>query len=222
MTIRTDGFRVALVRHGETTWSSLGRHTSFTDLDLTAEGVEQARRVPGILQELRIHDGSVLVSPRLRALRTAEIAGLRSSQSDGIAVDPDLSEWNYGDYEGLTYAQIQERDPGWSFAGGSPGGESADEVTARVDRLLIRVRSLPGPVVLVCHGHISRAIIARWLELPVGAAPRFAMDPAHVTVLHSYHAEPALEYLNVPPLALKPACDTVEQEPLQSSQPSPA
>jgi probable phosphoglycerate mutase len=190
--------RVAVVRHGQTEWSLTGRHTSITDLDLTAPGVSEARQVPAILAALRVEPVTVLASPRLRARRTAELA-LPGALP---VIDPDLAEWNYGDYEGLTNAEIQDRDPGWLFTKGAPGGESPAEVVARVDRMLDRVRLLTadGDVALFCHGHISRVIVTRWAGFDVDAANTLEMDPAHVSVLAVRRGLPRIEHHNVPPL----------------------
>jgi probable phosphoglycerate mutase len=202
--------RVALIRHGETTWSASGRHTSVTDVDLTPTGEQQARAIPTLLAGLGLHPATVLVSPRRRAVRTAELAGLITP--DGAAAgqesDPagpvagDLTEWDYGDYEGLTTPQIRASHPGWElFTDGCPGGESPHQVAERVDRLLARVRSLTagGDVALVCHGHISRTLAIRWVGLPVMAGALIGMDAGAVTVLGTYHGGPIIDHANVVP-----------------------
>ena len=191
--------RIALVRHGETTWSLSGQHTSVTDLELTDTGLAQARRVPGILSELGINPTAVYSSPRLRARHTAEAAGL------GEPVQlADLAEWNYGEFEGLTTPQIHVDHPGWVFTDGAPGGESAKQVRDRADRVLRFVaEESTGDVVLVGHGHFSRVLAARWIRLRVVKAGLLSMDPAHVTVLGWYHGGPSLSQLNVPPLPLE-------------------
>ncbi len=193
--------RIALIRHGQTEWSANGRHTSVTDLDLTPDGEVQARAVAGLLDGLGIEPIAVLCSPRRRARRTAELAGLAVTE-----VVDDLAEWNYGEYEGITSAQVHETVPGWSiFTSGAPGGESPAQVTARADRMLERARSLlaGGDVVLIGHGHMSRVLTVRWVGLPVADGALVAMSPAAVTVLGRYHGEPALEHVNVVPFALR-------------------
>lgn len=195
--------RVALIRHGATTWSATGRHTSVTDVDLTPAGEREARSIPAVLRGLRLDPATVLVSPRLRARRTADLAGL-DRPAGRAAVTEDLVEWDYGRYEGLTTAEIRAQQPGWDlFADGCPDGESPDQVGRRADRLLDRVRDLTGrgDVALVCHGHISRALAVRWVGLPVAAAALVAMDAAAVTVLGTYHGGPIIEHANVVPFA---------------------
>lgn len=194
--------RVALVRHGETAWSASGRHTSVTDVDLTAHGEHQARTIPTILAGLGLHPATVLVSPRGRARRTAELAGLEPN-----TVTADLAEWDYGRYEGLTTPQIRAQRPGWElFTDGCPGGESPEQVAGRADRLLAQVRRLTdaGDVALVCHGHISRTVAVRWVGLPVSAGALVAMDAAAVTVLGHYHGGPIIEHANVVPFVTRP------------------
>lgn len=197
--------RIVLIRHGQTEWSANGRHTSVTELDLTAEGERQATRIPSVLTTLGLRPTVVLSSPRLRALRTAELAGLTVDR-----VLEDLAEWNYGDYEGITSSQIHRERPGWSvFSDGAPGGEAPDQVGARADRALAAAQSTgsgdgsssgdgPGDVVLVGHGHFSRVLAARWAGLPVTAGALLIIDAGSVSVLGHYHGAPALQHLNVP------------------------
>lgn len=166
-----------VVRHGPTEWSVAGRHTSTTDLPLLPEGEDAARglgpRLAGTPFEL------VLTSPRLRARRTAELAGFPDAE-----VDPDLAEWEYGDYEGVTTQEIQERVPGWTiWTRPAPGGETADQVGARLDRVVARVRSTDGDVLVFGHGHALRALAARWLGLPVSEGRLLRLDTATVSVL---------------------------------------
>lgn len=186
--------RIALIRHGQTEWAASGRHTSVTDIDLTEVGVGQARHLPTVLDVLGIHPTSVLVSPRLRAQRTAELAGLSVT-----AVDEDLAEWFYGDYEGLTTPEIRAQDPTWRiFDHGAPAGETVTDVQLRVDRVLARAAELlpAGDVVLVCHGHISRALAVGWTGLPMSAGTAIALDPAAVTVLAAHNDEPIIQHAN--------------------------
>jgi probable phosphoglycerate mutase len=193
--------RVVLIRHGQTEWSATGRHTSYTDLDLTPEGEIQARAIPYLLDGLGIRPVVVFCSPRHRSRRTAELAGLHV---DGVL--DDLAEWSYGEYEGLTSKEIHQTRPGWSiFASGAPGGESPEQVEARADRALAvaRERTADGDVLLIGHGHMSRVLSARWIGLPASHGGNLAMHPAAVTVLGTYHDAPALDHVNVVPFALR-------------------
>jgi probable phosphoglycerate mutase len=168
---------VWLVRHGETEWSRDGRHTSTTDLPLTPEGEAVAK---GLRERLDDDDFSlVLTSPRARARETARLAG----HADAV-VDPDLAEWDYGDLEGKTSAEIRETYPGWTiWTGPVPGGETAEQVSARLDRVVARCRAAEGRVLLFGHGHALRALAARWLELPVIDGRHLKLDTATVSVL---------------------------------------
>ena len=169
--------KVWLVRHGETEWSRDHRHTSTTDLPLTPLGEGVASALAGRLAGLEF--ALVLSSPRLRARRTAELAGFGDA-----AIDPDLAEWAYGDYEGLTTAQIRESVPDWTvWTHPTPGGETAQEVTARLDRVVSRVSAAEGPVLVFGHGHALRALTARWLGLPVTDGRLFRLDTATCSTL---------------------------------------
>jgi probable phosphoglycerate mutase len=184
---------VVLVRHGETAWSASGQHTSVTDIDLTGRGAEQAAELGARLTGYRF--GVVLSSPRLRARRTAELAGLTVS-----AIDEDLTEWDYGRYEGLTTAAIRTDRPDWSlWTDGAPEGESPAQVQARVDHLLARVRPLvaDSDVALVAHGHILRVIGARWIGLPASGGGSLALDTASLSVLDHEHGTPVLGHWNL-------------------------
>jgi broad specificity phosphatase PhoE len=168
---------LVLIRHGQTEWSANGRHTSTTDLPLTPAGEQQARTLGAALGGRRF--AAVLSSPRKRALCTAELAGLTVT-----AVDDDLVEWDYGEYEGLTTLEIREDRPEWYlWRDGAPGGEMPDEVAARCDRIVAEVRSIPGKVALVAHGHILRALAARWIDAPVDVGGRLHLETGTVSVL---------------------------------------
>jgi broad specificity phosphatase PhoE len=181
-----------LVRHGATEWSTNGRHTGRTDIPLTAEGVREAAAAFRILDRQRF--SMVLTSPRQRALDTARLAGF----ADAV-IDDDLVEWDYGDYEGLTTEQIHERDPGWTiFTGSVPGGETADEVGARAERVLDRIGGVDGNVLLFAHGHFLRVFTAVALELGPHAGARFALDPAAISVIGSERGVRALTHWNEP------------------------
>ncbi|MGC7097208.1 acid phosphatase [Amycolatopsis lurida] len=187
-----------LLRHGQTEWSAQGKHTGRTDLPLTETGREQARSAGRTLSgRLPGEPAEVLSSPRRRALKTAELAGLTVSE-----VTEELAEWDYGDYEGITTAEIRETVPGWTvWSHPMPNGETAEQVTARADRLLTRIRGLLAerPVVLVGHGHFSRVLVARWLELAATEGVRFALEPAGLTELGDERGVPQLRHLNIPP-----------------------
>ena len=182
--------QIVLVRHGETRWSLAGRHTGLTDLPLTADGEAQAR---SLRPSLSTHPFAlVLTSPRLRARRTAELAGVGDAE-----VDEDLAEWAYGDYEGLTTPEIRERVPGWSiWSQGCPGGESPDEVATRLDRVVARALASHGPVLAFAHGHSLRALGGRWLELPLPKANIFYLDTATISVLGHDRETPVVRRWN--------------------------
>ena len=182
--------QVWIVRHGETEWSRDGRHTSTTELPLTPEG---ERVGAGLAGELAGRDFAlVLTSPRERARRTAELAGRPDAE-----VDPDLAEWAYGDYEGITTPQIRETVPGWTiWTHPSPGGETAEEVGERLDRVIARVRAVDGDVLLFAHGHSLRVLTARWLGLPVVDGRLFRLDTATVSVLTYERENPVIARWN--------------------------
>jgi probable phosphoglycerate mutase len=184
-----------LVRHGETEWSRSGQHTGRTDIALTTLGEQQARALREELSAIR--PVYVLSSPRERARRTAELAGLHVD-----AIDEDLCEWDYGDYEGLTTPQIRAMgNPRWTlFADGVPDGESAAEVAARADRVLRRAleHAAGGPVVLVAHGHISRVLGARWIGLDARDGSRFTLGTAATSQLGAEHGNPVISQWNRP------------------------
>ncbi len=179
-----------LVRHGETEWSRDGRHTSWTDLPLTAKGEEQARALRPLLSDRKI--GQVYASPMERALRTAELAGLARPQ-----IDPDLREWDYGGYEGIATVCIRDRFSDGVTEGpeGHPG-ESPEQVGARADRVLARIASQlavdEGDVALVAHAHFLRVLAARRLGLPASAGGLFTFETGAVGVLGTEHDRPAV------------------------------
>ncbi|KEI43173.1 acid phosphatase [Saccharopolyspora rectivirgula] len=187
---------VYVLRHGATEWSNSGRHTSRTDVPLTVEGELRARQAGQTLTGLRSGGPLLtLTSPRQRARRTAELAGL-----DDITTEPLLAEWDYGDYEGLTTDQIRQQQPGWTvWTHSCPGGESAEQVQQRADEVLQRVREADRDVVLVGHGHFSRCLIARWLGLPVQRGVHFALEPAAIAVLGYERQVPQVVRANVAP-----------------------
>jgi broad specificity phosphatase PhoE len=174
--------QVYLIRHGETQWSLTGQHTSRTDVPLTAHGEEQARQVGRLLQSTRFDQ--VLVSPLQRARRTCQLAGVDA----GAGVDRDLSEWDYGEYEGRTTADIRTRHPGWDlFRDGCPGGESVEQMCQRVERVLAGVRQMQGRVALFSHGHFLRALAVHWIDLPIRHGRYLDLDPGSLSVLAHDH-----------------------------------
>jgi probable phosphoglycerate mutase len=181
-----------LVRHGQTEWSRDGRHTSTTDLPLLPEGEDVARKLRERLAGREF--ALVLSSPRLRARRTAELAGFTD-----VEVTEDLAEWSYGDYEGITTDEIRETVPGWTvWTHPSPGGETAEEVSARLDRAVERVRSVDGPVLVFGHGHALRVLAARWLGLPAVDGRLLSLDTATVSVLAHERGTPVVLHWNCP------------------------
>jgi broad specificity phosphatase PhoE len=193
-----------LLRHGETEWSRDGRHTGRTDIPLTPKGSVSAAALAPIVAERVEGDrlAAVFASPAQRARRTAELAGLRVTKTD-----PDLWEWDYGGYEGITTVEIQRERPGWSLwrDGVIPGdadhpGETVEDVGERVDRVLKRAAPLlrDGDVVLVAHGHVLRVLTARWLGLPPAGGRLFRLDTGTVSTLGTEHDDPVILSWNVP------------------------
>jgi probable phosphoglycerate mutase len=181
---------VWIIRHGETEWSKSGQHTGTTELPLTEKGERDALKLAPVFAD--VHFDRVLVSPRQRARRTAELAGIR-----GYQIDDELAEWDYGDCEGRTRIQIQAERPGWSvWTHGCPGGESPEQATQRVDRVIARVRETEGRVLLVAHGHILRALAARWLTQPVTLGAHLELVTGRVSVLGHDRGTPTLELWN--------------------------
>lgn len=188
-----DAQRIYLIRHGETEWSRAGKHTGLTDVALTEQGRQTARLLEPVLAREKIE--SVFTSPLQRARETCALAGLQ----EFAAVEPDLMEWNYGEYEGLTTKEIQSARPGWSvFHHGCPGGESPEQVSARADRIIAKVRASDGNVALFAHGHILRVFAARWIDLPPRYGEHLLLDTATVCVLGYYYDVPALKIWNAP------------------------
>jgi probable phosphoglycerate mutase len=184
---------VFAIRHGETEWSVNGRHTGTTDIPLTDNGRRHAERLRAALSGRTF--ALVLVSPLQRARETCALAGVAGR----AIMDPDLVEWNYGTYEGLTPRDIERQAPGWLiFRDGCPGGESPAQVGARADRLIARARAVEGDVALFAHGHLLRVLVARWLGLPAGAGQHFLLDTGTLSVLADYHGVPALKTWNAP------------------------
>ena len=187
---------VFAIRHGETEWSLSGQHTGTTDIPLTDNGRRLAETLRPRLA--RQSFALVLVSPLQRARETCTLTGL----GDRGVVEPDLREWNYGEYEGLTPGQIHEARPGWLiFRDGCPGGETPEQVGARVDRVIARARAADGDVALFAHGHVLRVLAARWIGLPAGGGQHFLLDTGTLCVLGYYRDVPALRVWNGPMIA---------------------
>lgn len=189
----TEEQKVYLLRHGETEWSLNGRHTGVTDIPLTENGRVAARLLKPILAKVTFT--LVLTSPLQRARETCELAGLGQFAN----VEPDLIEWNYGEYEGLTTEQIRSTRPGWSvFRDGCPGGESPEQVGARADRVITKVRTAARNVALFGHGHFTRVLAARWINLSANYGENFLLDTATLNVLGYYRESPAFMIWNAP------------------------
>jgi broad specificity phosphatase PhoE len=185
---------VLAIRHGETAWSLSGQHTGTTDIPLTDKGRRLAQRMGKALAG-KASFGLVLCSPLQRARETCELAGF----SDKAIMDSDLVEWNYGEYEGLTPKQIHEFAPGWLiFRDGCPGGETPEQVGARVDRVIARSREVDCDVALFAHGHVLRVFAARWIGLPAAAGQHFLLGTGTLCVFGYYRGTPAIRIWNGP------------------------
>ncbi|HTO70086.1 MAG TPA: histidine phosphatase family protein [Myxococcota bacterium] len=187
---------VVLARHGETAWTLTGQHTGRTDLPLTPRGEDAARRLGARLRERSFR--RVLTSPLQRALRTCALAGV----GEAAEVDPDLVEWDYGKYEGRTSAEIRAEQPNWDlFRDGCPGGESAEQVGARADRVVARLRAADGDVALFSSAHFLRVLTARWLGLAPAAGRYFVLGTASLSTLGYEHdrREPVVARWNLEP-----------------------
>jgi probable phosphoglycerate mutase len=185
-----------LARHGQTAWSASGQHTGLTDLPLTPHGEDAARVLGERLRGMRFE--AVFASPLQRAWRTCELAGF----GDVAIRDPDLVEWNYGEYEGLRTAEIHAKRPDWQiFRDGCPGGESPDEVAARADRVVAKVRAYDADVLVFSSAHILRMVAARWLGLEPIAGSLLVLDTATLSALGYEHARntPAIRLWNDAP-----------------------
>jgi probable phosphoglycerate mutase len=187
------GRRVWLVRHGETEWARLGRHTGRTDIELTGLGRRQAAALGRRLSGHQF--GLVLTSPLARAAETARIAGF-----GGVAVeDPALLEWNYGALEGRTTAEIRAETPDWTiWRGPWPDGETIEDVASRADRVIARLRALdpPGDALVFAHGHLLRVLAARWIDLPPTSGSRFELGTATVSILGWERETPTISLWN--------------------------
>jgi probable phosphoglycerate mutase len=184
---------IHVIRHGETAWTQSRRHTGLTDIPLTERGERQARHFGEHLHDRTY--GYVLTSPLQRARRTCELAGFATAAQ----IDPDLVEWNYGEYDGLTTEEILKRRPGWQlFRDGCPGGESVAEVGARADRVIARLRVVDGDALLFSSGHFSRVFAARWLGLDPSYGRLFQLSTTTLSILGYEHdkTEPVIRLWN--------------------------
>ena len=182
--------RLFLIRHGETEWSLSGRHTGISDVALTENGEAQARRLRPLLEPISF--AHVLTSPRQRARQTCALTGL----AHAAEIDPDLAEWDYGAYEGITTDEIRKAAPGWNiFRDGCPGGETADAVSARADTLIARLRTLGGDIALFSHGQFGCVVGARWIGLAVIEAQHFALDTASLSILGAKPGHPKVSVI---------------------------
>lgn len=184
---------VYLARHGETEWSHSGQHTGLTDLPLTERGERNARRLGERLKGLSF--AKVFTSPLQRARRTCELAGF----GDRAEIDPDLVEWNYGEYEGKRTEEIHAKRPDWQlFRDGCPGGESPQQIGARADRVIKRIRAIHGNVLIFSSGHILRVLTARWLGLEPVGAQYFLLSTASLSELGYEHnlSQPVIQLWN--------------------------
>jgi broad specificity phosphatase PhoE len=186
--------RLYLMRHGETAWSLSGQHTGRTDIPLTEQGEQDAR---GLAERLHAVEFShVFTSPLQRARRTCELAGLGKVAE----IEPDLVEWDYGDYEGQRPVDIRKARPDWNvFRDGCPGGESPSQVSERSDRLIARLRALEGNIAIFSHGHFGRVLAARWIGLQIRQAQHFLLGTASVSILgyeHNLAEAPAIVLWN--------------------------
>ena len=167
-----------LIRHGETARSLTGQHTGSTDIPLTCNGEAMARDLAPLLQSARI--SAVLTSPLQRARRTCTLA----MPGADPAVEPDLAEWDYGEYEGLITSEIWQSNPGWNvFRDRCPGGEALSQIVARADRLLLRLKAMSGSTALFSHGQFGAVLAARWAGLAGDAGEHLALDPASLSIL---------------------------------------
>jgi broad specificity phosphatase PhoE len=186
------GVNVFAIRHGETAWSLSGQHTGTTDIPLTDNGRQLAERMRPVLAKEAF--ALVLVSPKQRARETCQLAGL----GEVAAVEPNLVEWDYGEYEGLTPKQIRKTAPDWLiFRDGCPGGEAPEQVGARVDRVIARARAADGDVALFAHGHVLRAG-GRVARPARRRRAHFLLDTGTLSVLGYYHGIPAVRIWNGP------------------------
>jgi broad specificity phosphatase PhoE len=185
--------QIYLIRHGETQWAKDGRHTGRTDIPLTEFGREQASFLLPIFEEVKF--SLILSSPLQRALETAKLAGLGSR----VKLDGDLTEWDYGDYEGRTTKQIREHVPGWSvWTHACPNGETIDQVSLRADRVVAELRSVDGNIAIFSHGHFLRVLASRWIGLPAAQGGHFLLGTSTLSILGYEREVPVMRTWNGP------------------------
>lgn len=187
--------QVYLVRHGETRWTISRQHTGLTDIPLTENGERDAKKLGQNLKHFK--PAHVFTSPLQRAKRTCDLAGFGST----AVIDPDLIEWDYGDFEGITTAEIRSKYPDWNvFRDGCPGGESVVMIGARADRMIAKLRALNADAMIFSSGHFSRVFAARWIGLPAAAGRHLLLGTATLSILSYDHGfdEPAIKLWNDP------------------------
>lgn len=186
--------RIYLIRHGETEWSLSGQHTGLTDIPLTVHGENQAQELGQRLRDISFTH--VFTSPSQRARRTCELAGF----APVAETEPDLVEWNYGEYEGQRSADIRGGRPDWNlFRDGCPNGDSPFQISERADRVIARLRVLEGNIAIFSHGHFGRVLAARWIESPVRQAQHLLLSTASISILdyeHNHGDEPVIALWN--------------------------
>lgn len=185
--------KLYVVRHGETAWTITGQHTGLSDIPLTQQGEEHAKALTGRLQGLKF--AAVFTSPLQRAAKTCALAGF----GDIAQRDADLVEWNYGEYDGKTSAEIRAKNPGWSlFRDGCPGGETLEQIAARADRFIAKVRATNGDCLAFTSGHMSRVLCVRWLGVAADLGRLFISDTASIGILGYEHGlnEPVVRLWN--------------------------
>ena len=190
---RTVNSTIYLIRHGETEWAKNGRHTGRTDIPLTDLGREQAGFLLPIFDEVKF--ARILSSPLQRAMETAKLAGLEPQ----VEPDNDLVEWDYGDYEGITTAQIRERVPGWSvWTHPCPNGETIGQVSQRAERVVAKLQSIDGNVAIFSHGHFLRVLVSRWIGLSADHGSRFLLGTSTLSILGYENEVPVIKTWNGP------------------------
>jgi len=186
--------RIHVIRHGDTAWSLSGQYTGRTDIPLSPHGEDAARALGKRLQSIAF--AHVLTSPLLRAMQTCALAGLQAA----AVINPDLTEWDHGDFEGHTPAEVNTDHPQWNlFWDGAPRGESPAQVAFRADQLIIQLRQMHGNIALFTHSHFARVFAARWISLSVAQAEHFLLDTASLSILcyeHEQRTQPAIELWN--------------------------
>jgi probable phosphoglycerate mutase len=186
--------KIYLARHGETLWSASGQHTGLSDIPLTEQGVRNARRLGQRLQNLTFK--KVLSSPLQRTIKTAKLAGFDKQ----LCIDPDLIEWNYGDYEGMTTVEIQKNNPDWFiFRDGCPHGESPQQIAHRCDGMIQKLRAINGDILIFSHAHVLRMLTTRWLELKPEEGRLYFLNTGSLSILgyeHNSYSEPVIRLWN--------------------------